>query len=307
MENKRIGIIGLGLMGTAFAERLLDAQYTVYVYNRTRQKADPLLARGAVWSDNPLIECDRVLISLYTTDVVVQVLQLLKDGLRPGQILIDTTTGEPEQTVRLCASLKSDGVHYLDAPFSGSSEQTRRGEAVAIVGGQTEVFESCRDLFECCAARTIYAGDCGNGSRMKLVSNLVLGLNRAALAEGLVFAEALGLDGKAALDVLMNSMAYSRIMDTKGKKMIEGDFRTQARLSQHLKDLHLILDAAAEKGQPLPLTETHSHLLESAESAGFGDADNSAVIEALRLSRQNMLGHSYNHSPTSTPNEATHG
>ena len=108
--------------------------------------------------------------------------------------------------------------------------------------------------------QAIYVGPCGSGARMKLVSNLVLGLNRAALAEGLVFAQALGVDGEAALQVLINSMAYSRTMDTKGQKMIQGDFRTQARLSQHLKDVRLILEAAAEAGQSLPLTEVHRQL-----------------------------------------------
>ena len=284
MDKKRIGVIGLGLMGTALSERLLNAGYTVYVFNRTKEKAEGLIARGAVWSDNPLAQCDRVLISLYTTDIVVEVLHQLWDGLRPGQIVIDTTTGEPEQTAQLCAHLATLGVDYLDAPLSGSSEQTRRGEATAIVGGNPDVFEACRDLWECCAAKATYAGQSGNGSRMKLVSNLVLGLNRAALAEGLVFAQSLGISASAALDVLMTSMAYSRIMDTKGKKMVEADYRTQARLSQHLKDLRLMLDAASAHGQSLPLTETHARLLEVAESAGFGDADNSAVIEALRLS-----------------------
>ena len=129
--------------------------------------------------------------------------------------------------------------------------------------------------------RTFYAGPWGSGSRMKLISNLVLGLNRAALAEGLVFARAIGVDPEAALEVLMGTMAYSRIMDTKGRKMVDGDFCIQARLSQHLKDIRLILDAAAAAGQPLPLTETHRRLLEAAEAAGFGDADNSAIIRAF--------------------------
>ena len=93
---------------------------------------------------------------------------------------------------------------------------------------------------------------------------------------------ALGIDLEAALQVLIGSMAYSRIMDTKGRKMLEGDFRTQARLSQHLKDIRLILDAAATAGQELPLTETHRRLLEAAEAAGFGDADNSAIIRAFK-------------------------
>jgi 3-hydroxyisobutyrate dehydrogenase-like beta-hydroxyacid dehydrogenase len=281
MDTKTVGMIGLGLMGTALTERLLEAGYAVWVHNRTREKAAPLVARGAQWADNPLAVCDRVLISLYTTDTVEEVLGQLDGGLRPGQILIDTTTGEPEQTARLGARLAARGVHYLDAPISGSSEQTRRGEATAIVGGPQEAFAACRDLFDCCVRQTIYAGSCGSGSRMKLVSNLVLGLNRAALAEGLVFAQALGIDLDAALQVLIGSMAYSRIMDTKGRKMIEGDFRTQARLSQHLKDIRLILAAAAAAGQELPLTETHRRLLETAESAGFGDADNSAIIRAF--------------------------
>ncbi len=104
------------------------------------------------------------------------------------------------------------GVQYLDAPISGSSEQTRRGEAMAIVGGRQEAFAACRDLFDCCVHKTIYAGPCGSGSRMKLVSNLVLGLNRAALAAGLVFARTLGIEWDAALQVLIGSVAYSRIM-----------------------------------------------------------------------------------------------
>jgi 3-hydroxyisobutyrate dehydrogenase-like beta-hydroxyacid dehydrogenase len=121
---------------------------------------------------------------------------------------------------------------------------------------------------------------------MKLISNLVLGLNRAALAEGLVFARAIGVDTERALEVLMGTMAYSRTMDTKGRKMVEGDFSVQARLSQHLKDVRLILNAALSADQPLPLTEAHRRLLEAAEAAGRGDADNSAIIEAFKAIRR---------------------
>jgi 3-hydroxyisobutyrate dehydrogenase-like beta-hydroxyacid dehydrogenase len=220
-------------------------------------------------------------VSLYTTDTVEEMLERLSDGLRPGQILIDTTTGEPEQTARLGARLAAQGVQYLDAPLSGSSEQTRRGEATAIIGGPREALDACQDLFQCCAATTLYAGPWGSGAKMKLVSNLVLGLNRAALAEGLVFARSIGLETERALEVLMRTMSYSRIMDTKGRKMVEGDFSLQARLSQHLKDIRLILAAAAEAGQPLPLSETHRQLLEAAEAAGFGEADNSAIVRAF--------------------------
>jgi 3-hydroxyisobutyrate dehydrogenase-like beta-hydroxyacid dehydrogenase len=273
-------------MGTALTERLLEAGYEVVVYNRTREKATPLIAQGARWSDNPLAVCERVLISLFTSDTVEEVLAALGDALRPGQILIDTTTGSPEQTDRLGASLAARGIHYLDAPISGSSEQTRRGDVTIIVGGTPTAFEACHDLFERCGRKTIHAGPCGSGARMKLVTNLVLGLNRAALAEGLMFAQSLGMDPSAALQVLTNSMAYSRTMDTKGQKMVDGDFRVQARLAQHAKDIRLILQAATRAGQALPLTATHLTLLDAAEQAGFGDADNSAVIQAYRVSKR---------------------
>lgn len=117
---------------------------------------------------------------------------------------------------------------------------------------------------------------------MKLVTNLVLGLNRAALAEGLAFAESLGLDPAMALAVLRESMAYSRIMDTKGPKMVARNFTPEARLSQHLKDVRLIREAAARVGRSLPLSTEHQRLLELAESLGLGDHDNSAILDAIR-------------------------
>jgi len=279
-----IGVIGLGLMGTALTERLLEHGYRVAVWNRTRAKADPLLARGAEWSDNPLAACERVIVSLYTTEVVVQVLEELHGGLHAGQIILDTTTGEPAQTAALGERLAARGVRYLDAPISGSSEQTRRGEATVIVGGDRETFAACADLWPMMGQKVFHVGPCGSAAKMKLISNLVLGLNRAALAEGLAFAEAIGVAPAAALEVMIGSMAYSRAMDVKGRKMIERDFSVQARLSQHLKDVRLMLQAAADAGLPLPLSETHRRLMEQAEAAGLGDQDNSAIIEVLRNS-----------------------
>lgn len=282
ISEKRVGMIGLGLMGTALTERLLEQGYQVLVWNRTREKAGPLIDHGAEWSDNPLATCDRVVISLYTSDVVEMVLEQMRDGLHSGQIVLDTTTGEPEQTVARGARLAAQDVRYLDAPISGSSEQTRRGEATIIASGDREAFEACHDLWPILGRKVFHVGLCGSAAKMKLVSNLVLGLNRAALAEGLAYAEALGMAPTAALEVLAGSMAYSRVMDVKGQKMIDGDFAVQARLSQHLKDVRLILDGAAAAGLALPMTETHRRLLEQAEAAGLGELDNSAIIQVIR-------------------------
>jgi 3-hydroxyisobutyrate dehydrogenase-like beta-hydroxyacid dehydrogenase len=278
---KRVGVIGLGLMGTAITERLLADGYAVEVYNRTREKAEPLLKRGAAWSDNPLQTCDRVIISLYTTDVVEEVLGQMDRTLRAGQVLIDTTTGDPQRMTSLGARLAQRGVAYLEVPISGSSEQTRQHLSTALAAGPREALAACEDLLNCIAAKTFYVGGWGDGVRMKLVANLVLGLNRAALAEGLVFANAIGLSPTNTLEVLLNSPAYSRIMDAKGPKMIAGDFAPQAKLSQHIKDVRLILDEARRNNRTLPLSNAHLALLALAEKNGAGELDNSAVIEAI--------------------------
>jgi len=277
-----VGIVGLGLMGTALAERFLEHGYAVKVWNRTRSKADPLLAIGAQWSENPLALCPRVIVSLFTTETVIEVLERMQAGWRAGLVILDTTTGEPDQTGALGERLAAHGVRYLDAPLSGSSEQTRHGQATVLVGGDRGTFEACADLWRVMGQRVFHTGRCGSAAKMKLISNLVLGLNRAALAEGLAFAEALGISPAAALPVLAGSMAYSRAMDVKGRKMVERDFTVQARLSQHLKDVRLMLQSAANAGMSLPFSETHRQLLERAEAAGLGSQDNSAIIEVLR-------------------------
>ena len=277
-----IGVIGLGLMGTAITERLLEHGFPVAIWNRSRHKAKVLIERGAVWSDNPISSCNRVIISLYSSNVVAEVIAQMQSSLRAKQILVDTTTGEPDDCVAMGKRLASVGVHYLDAPISGSSEQTRRGEAMVMVGGDRVVFDTCADLWPVLGKTVYHTGESGSASRMKLVSNLVLGLNRVALAEGLSFANSIGVNPAAALEILRGSVAYSRVMDIKGNKMLTSDFSVQARLSQHLKDVRIILNLAATSGLELPVSQTHCKLLEQAESAGCGELDNSSIIKVYQ-------------------------
>ena len=151
-----------------------------------------------------------------------------------------------------------------------------------IVGGEKEAYDACADLWRSLGKEVYYVGSCDSAAKMKLVVNLVLGLNRAALAEGLAFAESVGVEPAAALAVLTGSMAYSRVMEVKGCKMVQRDFRVQARLSQHLKDVRMMLTAAQQCGLNLPLSEAHRLLLEQAENRGLGDLDNSAIVQVLR-------------------------
>jgi 3-hydroxyisobutyrate dehydrogenase-like beta-hydroxyacid dehydrogenase len=228
-----------------------------------------------------LASAQRVVLSLPTSDVVAQVIADCSAALRPGQIIIDTTTGQPQATARLGQQLAGRGVAYLDATIAGSSDEVRRGKAIVMAGGDRAAFAACADCFASFAAQSFHLGACGAGARTKLVVNLVLGLNRAVLAEGLALARRLQLDPATTLEVLKAGAAYSRAMDHKGEKMIHGDFAPQARLTQHLKDVRLILATGEEAGAKLPLGEVHRELLEQLEAAGLGEADNSAIIKAF--------------------------
>lgn len=286
--TERIGLIGLGLVGSALAERLLAHGYAVVGYDIDPARSEALRSVGGEPAAGPAAvaeRCTRILLSLMTTAIVRQVVEgeggILAAARRP-ECLIDTTTGDPEETAALAERLVDQGIAYLDAPISGSSEQIRHRAGTFMVGGQREVFERCRELFAAFSDRVYYLGPSGTGSRAKLAGNLVLGLNRAALAEGLVLAERLGLDLPAFLEVLRHSPAYSVAMDAKGDRMLDGDFTPESRVRQHLKDLELILDYARRAGQELPLGAVHRDLLVKAVAAGDGDLDNAAVIREIR-------------------------
>jgi 3-hydroxyisobutyrate dehydrogenase-like beta-hydroxyacid dehydrogenase len=274
----QIGIAGCGLLGSALAERYLAAGFRVLGFDIDAATLARFSGERAA-SLQDLRECVRIVLCLPNSHISAEVLAELDPVVE--SIVIDSTTGDPDEMRGFANTLAARGVSYLDATVGGSSKQVRAGEAIAIVGGEASVFEACRPLFEAFAARTFHVGEAGSGARMKLVLNLVLGLNRAVLAEGLRFAKSSGIDPALALEILKAGPAYSKAMDVKGLKMLSEDFTPEARLSQHLKDVRLILDQARQQGRPLPLSELHRTLLEKAEDAGFGAADNSAIVKAF--------------------------
>lgn len=295
-----LGIVGLGLLGGALAARAIAGGWRVRGFDVAADRRKALRSLGGEACDSAAdvaASCPVLLFALPHDGITREVIGSLGKSLSAGTVILDATTGDADAIEALGVTLAARGVTYLDATISGSSVQVRDGEALFMVGGAREAFERCRPLLAALSRQAIHTGPCGSGARMKLVTNLVLGLNRAALAEGLVLARALDLDPAHALEVLRASMAYSRAMDTKGEKMIRGDFEPQARLSQHLKDVRLMLAAAERTGQRLPLSETHQELLELAEQLGFGELDNSAVLRAI----ESLTEHSQaKGSPTGT-------
>jgi 3-hydroxyisobutyrate dehydrogenase-like beta-hydroxyacid dehydrogenase len=287
MKDK-IGLVGLGLVGMAIAQRLLAGDFEVIGFDIDSTKCQHLkdLGGNAVSSPAQVAQqVDCILLSLPDTKIVRTVIEGpagILEAKTPPKYIIDTTTGDPEETVSLTQRLAQREIYLLDSTISGSSRQVRDKEAVFMIGGDKAAFETCSDIFQTLSEKIFYLGPSGSGSKAKLASNLILGLNRVALAEGLVFANRLGLELKTFLEMLKTTPAYSAVMDIKGKKMLNGDFTAESRIRQHYKDVCLILKYAEKHGQELPLSRVHFDALEKAIKAGDANLDNAAIIREIK-------------------------
>ena len=288
MNDSPVAVIGLGLMGEVYVRRLLDARIPVIGYDIDPSKRDRLdaIGGGSVESIAELAKPARcIIIAVFSTDEVEDVIeQHLLPALGEGskKIVLCMSTCDPDKVSALAERVIPRGIHYLDVPVSGTSEQVRRGEGVALVGGDVAILAEVKPLLDILFARSFHVGKIGDGGRAKLAVNLILGLNRLALAEGLAFAERLGLDPAAFLEVARGSASYSQVMDTKGPKMVRGDFSPEGRAKQTLKDVHLMLGQAMVLGQKLDTLEVHEDVLQACMRAGEADMDNSVIIREVR-------------------------
>ncbi|MDI9582628.1 MAG: NAD(P)-dependent oxidoreductase [Acidobacteriota bacterium] len=291
--SRQIGLIGLGLVGKALVKRLTGAGYAVLAYDispQAREDARVLGAETAPHSGAVAATGGTLLISLPDSDVVSEVL-LGPNGIAKwfpaGSLVIDTTTGRPSDAVANARALEDQGVRFVDCTLSGSSEDIAEGRATALVGDgawsrNRKLEPDYLPLVQAFAANVFCVGPAGSGCLSKLIVNLVMGLNRAALAEGLAFGLGAGLDGETLLEVLSESAAYSRVLDMKGRRMLERNYAPASRVAQHAKDVRLILEEGERVGVDLPLERVHAQLLESLVARGLGDLDNAALIEAYR-------------------------
>ena len=266
-----IGLFGIGLLGSAIAGRLTAAGQRWIGY-------DPARSDLAASPESVLAQSSTLIFCLPDSSHSARLFETI-DGPRT---IIDATTGDPAEMAGFAPMLAGRQIRYLDVTIGGSSAHLRAGEAILMAGAEPDDFAANRELLSKISTHLFHCGPPGSGARMKLVFNLVLGLNRAALAEGLAFAERCGMNAAQALSILTAGPAASRIMDRKGGKMVTREYAPEARLAQHHKDVRLILGEAAKHGARLPLSEAHEAILTAAENLGFADSDNSALIEAYR-------------------------
>ena len=214
---------------------------------------------------------------------VCSVFASIESRLSAERVLIDTTTVGPEDAITMAQRSQQLGVHWIEANVAGSSQQMQRGEATLLLAGEAAVVTAAARLFAPLSNHACYVGPAGNAARMKLVVNLAIGLHRAVLAESLALARAFDLDLAKALEVLRSCPSYSRAMDVKGDKMLQRDFTPEARVAQHLKDVHLMLAAGQASDQPLPLSTLHAQLLQSVVDRQLGHLDNRRDLVGVGL------------------------
>jgi 2-hydroxy-3-oxopropionate reductase len=281
-----LGIIGLGLLGTAMARRLLSAGYDVCGYDIAEPARRGAREVGVEILSNARQVAEKVqtiLLSLMTSEDRRDLLwgdQAVAAVLKPGTVILDTTTGRPEDILDDHNRLAEQDVRLIDVCLSGSSQVVAEGRAVALVG-DTEENADYRDIVAAFSKAQYYFGAPGQGNRVKLIVNLVFGLNRLVLAEALGLAAKGGFDLGLVLEVLKEGETYSTVMDTKGPKMVAGVYGpVVARLAQHLKDVRLIVEYAEQVGARVPLSEVNARLIQEIVDAGGGDLDNAAVFKA---------------------------
>ncbi len=285
-ERTPVGIIGLGLMGQVYSCRLIAAGFGVVGYDVDAAKMKRIAELGARSGSLADIarDCEPIVLAVFNTDQVEDVVEHTLLAAAAGKIVLCTSTCDPDRIAALGVRVQGK-LRFLETPVSGTSEQVRDGDGVGLIGGDETIAADAKPVLDVLFPKRFHIGKVGDGGRTKLAVNLILGLNRMALAEGMVFAERVGLDLSAFLKVARASAAYSQVMDTKGPKMIAGDFTPQGYVKQHLKDVHLMRDQAQKIGQKLPLLEVHADALEACVRHGEGEADNCIIIEEIRRRR----------------------
>lgn len=288
-EGDDVGLIGLGLMGTAMSTRLLGAGYGVVGFDPAQDARRAHELRGgelAASAAAVAARCRVVLLSLPGGQVSrAACLDAggVRDGARAGTVVLETSTTLPQEAESLAADLSEHGVTVLDTALSGSSDMVARGETLAMVGGDADALTVAGPVLSAFCREVRHVGGSGDGMRAKLVVNYVLSVNRFALAEGLVFAEKLQLDGEQMLAVLRASAASSQAMSMWGPRMLERRYGDPvSRIRMHDKDAQLMLELGRRCGAPMFALTQLNVLVQAALANGWGEADNAVIVEVLR-------------------------
>ncbi len=283
-DMRAVGVVGIGLLGTAVADVLLKAGFPVVGYDVLPERATALVTLGGrkATSAAEVARSAGAVFTILPTLASVEEAMAGPAGVLEGAhaetIILQMSTISPGLASRLEAQAKACGAAFLDAPVSGTSSMVARRDCVVTVGGDRAAFDRCRPVLEAMARRVYHVGPCGMGSHLKLVTNLIMGLNGVVLAEGLTLARRAGLDPAQTLEILSQGAAASKILEVRGPLMIEGRFEPLMKMDLFLKDIRLMLDDAQELHVPLPLAGLMQQLYTAAVAGGRAKEDLAGIV-----------------------------
>jgi 3-hydroxyisobutyrate dehydrogenase len=283
----KLGFIGLGAMGAPMARNLLEADHELAVWNRSPERAGPLVEAGARRADSPADAASdtRATVLMITNAEAVQEVLFgdkgVVQGLCPGAAVINMGTIGAVAATRIAKTLGELGYRMLDAPVSGSTSVAAAGELAIMVGGDEETFEEFELVLAAMGEKISLMGEVGSGSRMKLINNLILGANMAALSEGLALGEAAGIPVEKQLEVILAGGAASGVAQRRSGNLISGSYEPQFKLSHELKDLYYALELGRDLEDPLPIIAVISQIYNEGMREHAED-DMSAVAEVYR-------------------------
>jgi len=284
---KRIGFIGLGIMGGAMSTNLLKTGFPLTVWNRTPEKMRPLLEAGAkpVKSPKEVAERSDIVIDMVTDSKDVEEVLLGKEGVihgaRPGTIVVDMSTISPIVTREIAKKLGEKGIRMLDAPVSGGDIGARNATLSIMVGGDTEAYEECLPVFQAMGKTITYIGGHGDGQVCKAVNQILVGVNVLGVAEALMFAHKAGVDVDKVLAAVSGGAAGSWQLANNGPKMLKGDYTPGFKVKDYIKDLRIIMETAAETKTPLVETAVVQQMFRNLDAEGLRDKGTQAVIVAV--------------------------
>ncbi|MCM3586246.1 NAD(P)-dependent oxidoreductase [Mesobacillus maritimus] len=284
-ENTVIGFIGTGVMGKSMAGHLLKAGYPLYVYTRTKQKAQDLLDQGARWADTPkeIAEKANVIITIVGYPSDVEEIYLGKDGLisngNENTYLIDMTTSTPSLAVKIAQEAKLKGMHAIDAPVSGGDIGAREARLAIMVGGEEKAFIEIEPILEKMGSNIVLQGKAGAGQHTKMCNQIAIASNMIGVTEAIVYAEKAGLDPEKVLQTITTGAAGSWSLSNLTPRVIKGDFEPGFMIKHFIKDMGIALEEAEKMGIAMPGLSLAQSLYKQLAEQGLSDKGTQALYK----------------------------
>ena len=282
---KKIGFIGLGIMGRPMAKNLLKKGYSLTVYDIASERVDDLVKAGAKAgkSSKDVAEKSEIIITMLPNSPEVKQAVLgrngVLDGARPGSILIDMSSIAPLASREIAERAKEKKVTMLDAPVSGGEPKAVEGTLAIMVGGPAETFDKVKDILGVMGASVKRVGEIGSGNITKLANQIIVALNIAAMSEAMVLATKAGVDPENVFNAIRGGLAASAVLDAKMPLALKGNFKPGFRLELHIKDMANALDTAHQIGVPVPLSAAIMEVMQALKADGKGADDHGGIIQ----------------------------